>query len=374
MSKHYKVAIIGAGAAGIGMGCLLSQFNWNDFIILEQETIGNSFLHWPEYTHFITPSFTTNGFGFPDLNAIVPDTSPAYTFGKEHLSGKEYATYLKGVATYYELPIIEHSQVTLIKSQPTFYVIKTDQTTYTANYVIMATGEYGYPHMADIQGNHLARHYSDIQNIDQLQGHHFNVIGGNESAIDLATNLYLNGKEVNIYTDHTGLDSHVPDPSINLAPITKEHWQRANRYRQNIPVYTNHQLKFIDKTQETYRLTFTNGEQITSATPPLLATGFEPIIKRQFYHLFDFMPNGKPLLTAQDESTCAKNIFVIGPSVQHNQVIFCYIYKFRQRFLPIIETIAQREKYPLNPKIISWYQQNAMAMNELDPCCVNCHC
>ena len=39
--------------------------------------VGESFLRWPAETRFISPSFTGNFFGAPDLNAITPDSSPA---------------------------------------------------------------------------------------------------------------------------------------------------------------------------------------------------------------------------------------------------------------------------------------------------------
>lgn len=84
--EQVEIVIIGAGAAGIGFGTALHLLGMDNFVILERGEVGESFLNWPEETRFITPSFTTNGFGFPDLNAVVPNTSPAFTFGKEHLS------------------------------------------------------------------------------------------------------------------------------------------------------------------------------------------------------------------------------------------------------------------------------------------------
>lgn len=103
--KHYQTIIIGAGAAGIGFGSAMQRLGLTNFLIIEKGHIGESFLRWPRTTQFITPSFTTNGFGFPDLNAVIPDTSPAFSFEKEHLSGVEYARYLQLVAAHYNLPI-----------------------------------------------------------------------------------------------------------------------------------------------------------------------------------------------------------------------------------------------------------------------------
>jgi hypothetical protein len=61
--------------------------------------IGETFLQWPAETKFISPSFTGNFFGSVDLNAITPDSSPAYGLQTEHPSGAEYCRYLNDVAS-----------------------------------------------------------------------------------------------------------------------------------------------------------------------------------------------------------------------------------------------------------------------------------
>ena len=52
--ENKEVIIIGAGAAGVGMGLLLKDFGINNFAILERKQVGNSFIKWPEQTRFIT--------------------------------------------------------------------------------------------------------------------------------------------------------------------------------------------------------------------------------------------------------------------------------------------------------------------------------
>ncbi|MGT0243781.1 NAD(P)-binding domain-containing protein [Staphylococcus aureus] len=79
------MAIIGAGAAGIGMAITFKRFRYNRCRSVEKGTVGHSFKHWPKSTLTITPSFTSNGFGMPDMNAISMDTSPAFTFNEEHI-------------------------------------------------------------------------------------------------------------------------------------------------------------------------------------------------------------------------------------------------------------------------------------------------
>ena len=77
--EEYDVVIVGAGAAGIGCAVALRDLGLERFVILERHEIGASFARWPEEMRFITPSFTSNGFGLLDLNAVALNTSPAFT-------------------------------------------------------------------------------------------------------------------------------------------------------------------------------------------------------------------------------------------------------------------------------------------------------
>ena len=47
-----------------------------------------------------------------------------------------------------------------------------------------------------------------------------------------------------------------------------------------------------------------------------------------------------PLLTEFDESTKTKGFFLVGPSVQHEKLSFCFVYKFRQRFALVADAIC----------------------------------
>ena len=84
-----NAVIVGAGPSGIGIASLFSRTDI-DYIVLEKGNVGSSFLGWSENMKMITPSFPSNAFGQIDLNSIAALTSPAFTFKKERLSGKEF--------------------------------------------------------------------------------------------------------------------------------------------------------------------------------------------------------------------------------------------------------------------------------------------
>ena len=60
LSKEFDVIVVGAGAAGIGVGITLENVGIENFLIVDRDTVGSSFISWPDETRFITPSFPSN--------------------------------------------------------------------------------------------------------------------------------------------------------------------------------------------------------------------------------------------------------------------------------------------------------------------------
>mmetsp|Transcript_7038 Transcript_7038/g.20603 ORF Transcript_7038/g.20603 Transcript_7038/m.20603 type:complete len:81 (+) Transcript_7038:314-556(+) len=47
------------------------------------------------------------------------------------------------------------------------------------------------------------------------------------------------------------------------------------------------------------------------------------------------------MLTDDDESTAVPGVFLVGPSVSHGDLSFCFVYKFRQRFGIVADKICR---------------------------------
>jgi len=85
--------------------------------------------------------------------------------------------------------------------------------------------------------------------------------------------------------------------------------------------------------------------------PPVLCTGFEGSVAAAAGHLFEFAESGNkehkgcldgaPLLTENDESTIVQGVFLVGPTVSHGSLSFCFVYKFRQRFGIVANAICE---------------------------------
>ena len=92
------------------------------------------------------------------------------------------------------------------------------------------------------------------------------------------------------------------------------------------------------------------GTEVKLRTPqaPLLCTGFGgSVALGPARDLFEWGEKGSgclagsPLLNEHDESTKTPGLFLAGPAVRHDSLVFCFVYKFRQRFAVVADAIAQ---------------------------------
>ncbi|OWR30013.1 hypothetical protein CDO73_13135 [Saccharibacillus sp. O23] len=169
--EQFDCLVVGAGAAGIGVGCVLQDLNIGRFSILDRGTIGASFRLWPKEMRMITPSFTGNAYGLLDLNSISLRTSPAYTLGTEHPSGDEYADYLEALARYRKLPVQTGVDVQRIRPlDGGGFELDTDQGVLRSRYVIWAAGEFQYPRTDSFPGAEYTVHNSQVQKWEGMPG------------------------------------------------------------------------------------------------------------------------------------------------------------------------------------------------------------
>ncbi|NER35462.1 MAG: NAD(P)-binding domain-containing protein [Oscillatoria sp. SIO1A7] len=369
-NQFYDVAIVGAGAAGIGCGVVLQELGLERFTILERHEVGASFNRWPQEMNFITPSFPSHGFGLLDLNAVTLKTSPAIAFRREHISGKQYALYLQTLAEYFELPIETEVDVKAVEPLPEGgFTLQTSSGDLSAQFVIWAAGEYQYPRLNPFPGAEHCIHNSQISSWADLEGDEFIIIGGYESGMDAAANLVALGKKVGVI-DRTGAwASPDSDPSISLSPYTLQRLEFIYRTGRLDLVSDAHVEEVKPIPGGGYEI-YSEYEKWTTAHPPILCTGFGSSLK-QIAPLFDWS-EGHAALTEDDESTITPGLFVVGPSVRHGDLIFCFIYKFRQRFAVVAEAIGDRLGLDTSP--LDAYREAGLFLDDLSCCGNDCIC
>ncbi|MBV6646975.1 MAG: NAD(P)-binding domain-containing protein [Cyclobacteriaceae bacterium] len=376
--KKIDVIIVGAGPAGLGVAVLLKKLEV-DFVILEKDDVGSSFVKWPKETRFISPSFTGNFFKMADLNAITPDTSPAFSLLTEHPKGEDYVVYLKEVSRHHDLPINRGVNVTDVQSYGDHFDLTTNQGTYASKYLIWAAGEFQYPRKNNFQGSDLCLHYSEITRFSELKGDELIIIGAYESGFDAMVNLAQIDKKVVLLDSSNYLDLVKSDSSYCLSPFTRDRTQetidRLGYDQEAIDYHPYTRVTSVAFENGQYFVKTNSGETFTSTQRPINCTGFDSSLTL-ISDLFHFNEEGYPVLNKIDESVKTKNLFLAGPQVKHKNALFCFIYKYRQRFAIVAEAIAGRKRTsPLHiKKVLKKYKDLNFYLKDLSCCDGECVC
>ncbi|MCA0914828.1 MULTISPECIES: NAD(P)/FAD-dependent oxidoreductase [Halomonas] len=344
------VVIVGAGPAGIGIGLELEKLIDVEYVVLEAHEVGSSFRRWPTQTRFITPSFHSNPFGLADLNAVEEASSPAIFAGAEHLSGEQYADYLAFVARTRDLPIVEGCGVRQVEPlEQDGFLLQTGRGPLRTRFLVWATGEFQYPDLTPFPGSHWCTHYAQVSNWQDLSAPDdsslpHTVIGGYESGVDAAVNLVRLGHHVRLLVrKRSWAQENAYDPSLSLSPYTRERLSEALKTGQLDVAFGTDVVEVKRHEKSGFSIHAADGRQWDTAQAPVLGTGFHQGGGAQHISsLWDWTEKGHISLTPADESTRTPGLFLVGPQVRHDRRIFCFIYKFRQRFALVAEQIAER--------------------------------
>lgn len=390
--------VVGAGPAGIAVGAALAELDV-EFLVVDRAGIGASLRAWPDETRLLTPSFASNSFGQVDLNAVAPRTAPAFSLGREHPTGNEYADYLEGVVDLYDVPVGSGIEVTGIDrtgdaplSEPEGdpcvavdggtatanatgrpFELETSSGTVITDCVVWAAGEFGNPRRHTFRGADCGVHYADVDSWSGFVADHglaasdlsnAVVVGGFESGVDAAVGLVNAGASVTLVDTGDPWSETHPDPSETLSPFTRERLDAAfETGRLDLEPETN--VIAAERDGDCYVVRTADGEQFRTIAPPVLATGFDPNLG-PVDGLFAEGDRGFPELTDRDESTTTPGLFLAGPAVTHEGIRFCFVYKFRQRAPVVAAEIGARCGVPLDP--LDAWREDGMYLEDLSCC------
>lgn len=448
----FDVVIVGAGASGVGLAILMTKVFGMDservLLVERGEGPGETFKQWPKEMRFISPSFNSQGWTNSfDLNSIAYGTSPAFTMFSEHLTGQQYADYLKHVANANELNIRANTEVKALRTLDPEAGFEVDVLaagnkleTLRSRYVVWAAGEFQYqrePSKEIFPGSELCVYNSSIRSWADMKGDDHIIIGGYESGMDAASNLSLSGKKCTVLSSTAYWNHASDDPSTELAPYTAHRVREAcassfpPRLLAPLRVFAvekeasggyvvharvpdkkdeeepegseaplgEHRTPLQVVADELPTVDSSGKVSLRTMEPPILCVGFKGSVALGLVKdLFQFgkedpadddndgdvkekekeedgdrykkLPrkytkddvtrevkesvqgknagsggsgcdDGSPLLNQFDESTITPGLFLAGPAVRHDELSFCFVYKFRQRFGIVAEAIAR---------------------------------
>ena len=461
-----RILIIGASASGLGLAsCLLaSGLPPSSLLIVERSTaIASSFVSWPPFTRFISPSFNGQGWGAEDLNVIAPQTEATGGIGlqivqasmnaaksddqpddqpdcnpvvnSQHPTGLAYKNYLESVVDnnpgLRDSILLGHEVVTVAPLESKGFHVTTKsaatsgETELYAGFVIYCGGEFNWPRtFVDPNPTPSSYHYAtlereypggwegyarDVNNkrksVPSEVHNQIIVIGTGESGIDAALYLLSNTEGVEIVLSsrsefEPSFFSPTTDPSRGLSPVTSYRLKVALadpkmksrlkfefglslvKFKQTDGEFSAALFKPTDRKNTFFDLASgTAFHELFSQYPIINCTGFtpfspeNPLLKSLFK--IDSRNNYPVLDVACDESTLVSGVFLCGPLVRHyvkkkttgegiddrnrcgvrdfeiesggleeegeeEEIIMCYIYKFRTRFALVAGEIMSR--------------------------------
>lgn len=185
----YDVVIIGAGQAGLALGCYLKQANQSFLLIDKAKEIGES---WKNRYDSLT-LFTPRGYSeLPDFK--MKGARQGYP------TKNEVADYLANYASYHSLPIQLNTIVTSVTEIEDGFKIETSKEIIRAKNIVIATGPFQEPAIPNFAKNLSDQvfqiHSSQYKNPTQLKDGPVLVVGGANSGAQIGVEL---AKERTVY-------------------------------------------------------------------------------------------------------------------------------------------------------------------------------
>lgn len=247
------VIIIGAGPVGLACGIALQKRNI-PFLILEKGCLVNSLFHYPTNMTFFSTSDRLEIGGVPFISHGVKPTR------------REALEYYRRITESFALPVNLYETVTGLGGELGAFEVTTSKATYTAERVIISSGFYSDPYRMNIPGEDLpkVKHYYDEPHPYAFQK--VVVVGGGNSAVDVALETYRCGSDVTLVVREPALKEGV------------KYWVRPdieNRIKEGtIRAYFNSELTHISESEVVIRTP--DGIKTLSNDFVLAMTGYQP--------------------------------------------------------------------------------------------------
>ncbi|MET3808251.1 putative flavoprotein involved in K+ transport [Nakamurella sp. UYEF19] len=179
--QSVDVLIVGAGQAGLGAAFWLQRITGLDVQVIEQNTIGGSWLaRWDSLRLFTPRRFSgLPGMRFPP-GARFPDK-------------RDVAEYLRGYAERFALPVEAGHQVSHLWQSGELFHARTDRAEFRARHVVVAAGPFSRPYLppaADaLDAEVFQLHSAAYGRPGDIPGDDVIVVGGGNSAAQLSVEL-----------------------------------------------------------------------------------------------------------------------------------------------------------------------------------------
>jgi thioredoxin reductase (NADPH) len=324
--QHYTLIIIGGGP--IGIACALEAKKHKiDYLILEKGPLVNSLFNYPVNMTFFSTSERLEIGNVPFVsNNAKPTRNEALEYYRRVAKDNHANIHL-----FEEVTDIAKTETSNSKVE---YHITTIKSTYTCNFIILATGFYDIPYLLNVPGEHLpkVKHYYDDPHFYAFQK--VVVIGAQNSAVDAALETWRKGADVTMV---------VRGPEIGKRV---KYWVKPdieNRIKEgSIKAYFNSHIEEIREDEVDIE---TPDGLVTLKNDWVIAmTGYQPnlsFLKKIGIELSDDEVQ-KPSYSEETHETNQKNIYLAGVICGGMNTHRLFIENSREHAEKILNDIAQK--------------------------------
>jgi len=195
-SAHYDLLIIGGGPIGLACG-IAAQEAGLTYVIIEKGCLVNSLYRYPQNMTFFS---TSERLEIGDVPFVSINPKPKRA---------EALEYYRRVQQKFSLNIRLFEEVIAVSKQDPFFHISTGKSTYTASYVVVATGFYDIPSRLNINGEDLPKVSHYYNDPHYYAGQKVVVVGASNSSVDAALETYRKGADVTLVVRGEGIGPRV---------------------------------------------------------------------------------------------------------------------------------------------------------------------
>jgi thioredoxin reductase (NADPH) len=326
--QHFTLIIIGGGP--IGIACALEAKKHNiDYLILEKGAIVNSLFNYPVNMTFFSTSERLEIGNVPFVsNNAKPTRNEALEYYRRVAKDNHVNIHL-----FEKVTNVTKSEISNSKSG-TEYNVTTAKSTYTCNFIIIATGFYDIPYLLNVPGENLpkVKHYYDDPHFYAFQK--VIVVGAQNSAVDAALETWRKGADVTMVVRGAEIGRRV------------KYWVKPdieNRIKEgSVKAYFNSSIKEIREND--VDIETPDGIVTLENDWVISMTGYQPdlpFLKKIGVELCDD-ETCKPTYNEETHESNQKNIYLAGVICGGMNTHRLFIENSREHAVKILNDIANK--------------------------------
>ena len=201
MSERFDLIVVGAGPCGIAAGAAARSAGLAT-VNFDRGCITQSLIGYPYYMTYFSTAEKLEIAGVP---FTIPESKP---------TRREALAYFRRVVKDHRLEVRQYEEVTSIAGAAGDFVVKTRRMNGSehesrARAVAIATGGFGDPNWLDVPGEKLPKVLHWYREPYPFYDQDVLVVGGRNSAVEAALELYRNGSRVSMVHFEAALDPGV---------------------------------------------------------------------------------------------------------------------------------------------------------------------